>query len=225
MKRTILSAVTLLSLLLAVVSYAACNGPGKARWSIKTSVPENTNLDKSTFFRLEKLLALEAPPDVTKNDKRYDSAIIPVFHNSLNLKEGDIVSTSGWLHLVATEDNDCDYHIQISNDPNDGNNCLIVEVPKDDEAFVTSKEIRDSAKKVREFIRSKLLKGKEPGGGNVMDHPPYVKVTGQLFYDDAHVGDRPRGKKDRKHNKVMHAATLWEIHPVTAIEFAPVSRK
>jgi len=35
-----------------------------------------------------------------------------------------------------------------------------------------------------------------------------------MFYDDAHVGDQPRGKKG------MKAATLWEMHPVTAIAFA-----
>jgi hypothetical protein len=51
--------------------------------------------------------------------------------------------------------------------------------------------------------------------GNVMKHEVYVFVTGQLFYDDAHVGDRPRGKKG------MKAATLWEIHPIEAMSFAP----
>jgi len=43
-------------------------------------------------------------------------------------------------------------------------------------------------------------------------------MTGQLFFDDSHVGDAPRGKKG------MKAATFWELHPVTAISFAPVPR-
>jgi hypothetical protein len=47
-----------------------------------------------------------------------------------------------------------------------------------------------------------------------MQHPPFVAVTGQLFYDDAHVGTAPRGKKGCK------AESLWEIHPITAIGFA-----
>ena len=47
-----------------------------------------------------------------------------------------------------------------------------------------------------------------------MQHPVHVQVTSQLFYDDAHVGDPPRGKKGCK------AATLWELHPVTDLEFA-----
>ena len=49
-----------------------------------------------------------------------------------------------------------------------------------------------------------------------MNHPPYVTVTGQLFYDDYSVGLPPRGKRN------MQAATLWEIHPVTDIVFAPL---
>ena len=47
--------------------------------------------------------------------------------------------------------------------------------------------------------------------------PPRVRarVTGQLFFDDAHVGDPPRAKRG------MKAATLWEIHPITTIELFP----
>ena len=66
------------------------------------------------------------------------------------------------------------------------------------------------------MIKTKMLAGKDPSvSGSVMQHPVYVTVTGILFYDDSHVGDAPRGKKG------MKAATLWELHPVTAIAFAP----
>ena len=51
-------------------------------------------------------------------------------------------------------------------------------------------------------------------GGNRLCSIPYVEMTGQLFYDDAPVGDSPRGKKGCK------AATLWELHPVTELRFA-----
>jgi hypothetical protein len=202
----------------AGLAYAGCVKPGVERWSIKTSVPEGTDLDHSKFIPLNKLLKLEDPPDVGNKDKRYQNAIVPAFSNPLNVKEGDIVTTTGWLHLVATEP-DCDYHIQISDSPTDGNNCLIIEVPKDDTGYVASEKIREKAKAVREFIKDKLLNGKEPGSGNIMQHEVYVKVTGQLFYDDAHVGDAPRGKKG------MKAATLWEIHPITGIDFAPTPRQ
>lgn len=194
--------------------YGGCVKPGVKRWPIKTSVPEDADLTHPKFVPLKKLLTLKDPPNAKRSDKRYQDALIPAFPNSLKLKEGDIVSTTGYLHLVATEP-DCDYHIQMSTSPTDGNNCLIVEVPKNDEEYVADEEVRERAGKVRDFIKDRLLKGKEPGSGNIMQHEVYVTVTGQLFYDDAHVGDQPRGKKG------MKAATLWEIHPITSIKFAP----
>ncbi len=189
--------------------------PGKARWPIKTSLPEGADVNKSKDVPLLRLLILEDPPGIKHNDQRYQAARIPEFTNSLDLKEGDIISTAGWLHLVAMED-DGDYHIQISSSQTDGNNCLIVEVPKDDDKFVRSPQVRQFAGSVREFIRNQILKGKEPSEGEfkVMTPAVHVKITGQLFYDDAHVGDPPRGK----HN--MKAKTLWEIHPITKIELA-----
>ena len=116
---------------------------------------------------------------------------------------------------------DGDYHIQISYSPTDGNKCLIVEVPKDDPQFVkNSPQVRQLAGTVREFVRNQFLKGKElsVGGVTVVKPAVYVKVTGQLFYDDYHVTE----KKEKQHRgkKGMKAMTLWEIHPVTEIEAA-----
>lgn len=60
----------------------------------------------------------------------------------------------------------------------------------------------------------KVLQGVTPSGSGTVVEPVFVKVTGQLFYDDAHVGDPPRGKKN------MKAATLWELHPLIDIKLA-----
>jgi hypothetical protein len=117
------------------------------------------------------------------------------------------------VHLVAGEP-DGDYHLQISNSPDSGDPCIIVEVPKNDAAYVRDAFVRQKVKAVRDFLRARLLRGREPsGGGNVMQHPPYMEFAGALFFDDAHVGGAPRGKKG------MHAATLWEIHPVIGARF------
>ena len=218
MKKAAIFSILILamSLLLFRLAFAECTGPGKERWPIKTSVPEGANINRGKPIPLPALLALEDPPGVTKNDSRYDSRLIPPFPNQLQVKEGDIVSTTGWLHLVSTEENDCDYHIQISASPSDGNNCLIVEIPKEEENFIAAPALRKLAAQARAFVRNRLLKGQEPSlHGSVMQHPPFVRVTGQLFYDAAHVGDPPRGTKK------MKAATLWELHPVTGIVFAP----
>lgn len=188
--------------------------PGTERWPIKTSVPDGANLDHAKTVSLDDLLALKDVANVAKNDKRYQDARIPEAA-AANLKEGDIVTTTGWLHLVAGE-TDGDYHIQISGSADSGDHCLIVEVPSPDPEYVKTADLRPRFDQVRTLIKSKMLKDKDPAeGGSVMQHPVYVTVTGQLFYDDSHVGDQPRGKKG------MKAATLWELHPVTAIVFAP----
>lgn len=111
---------------------------------------------------------------------------------------------------------DGDYHIQLSDSPDLQSNCLVVEVPNPSPEFVKDAALRPHFKKVRDFIKAKLLSNKDPSSsGSVMQHPPFVQMTGQLFYDDAHVGTPPRGKKGCK------AETLWELHPVTDIRFAP----
>lgn len=39
---------------------------------------------------------------------------LPLVENPDGVKEGDIVRTKGWLRLIATEDNDCEYHMQLT---------------------------------------------------------------------------------------------------------------
>ena len=80
--------------------------------------------------------------------------------------------------------------------------------------------ISTQVKTIRQWMIDQLLAktAPKPNGTHVM-HPVYVKVTGALFYDDAHTyeadGSTGRGKKGLK------SKTLWELHPVTAIAFAP----
>lgn len=189
--------------------------PGVERWPIKTSVPDGSKLDHPSAMSLKDLLTLGEVTGVRKNDPRYQSDRIPTPLAGAAVKEGAIVRTVGWLHLVAAEA-DGDYHIQVSDSADSGDHCLIVEVPNPAPEFVKTEELRPRFETVRTFIKGKLLKDREPStSGSVMQGKVYVRITGQLFYDDSHVGDQPRGKKG------MKAATLWELHPVTAIEFAP----
>ena len=194
---------------------AACTEPGKARWCLKSSVPAGSDFSHPVHIALADLLMLGDPvPPIKKNDSRYSKTLIPAFDNPFHLKEGDIVQTEGWVYLIATEGKHCECHIQIANDSLNGSPCMVVEVPKPDAKSIKSPTVRAKAKSVRLLILYNLLNGKEPSsGGTILKHPVYVRFTGQLFYDDYHIGDQPRGKKG------MKAANLWELHPVTAIEF------
>ena len=192
-----LATAVLASIVLPQALHAACTEPGKERWAIKSSVPAGALTKSPTHVDLSDLIALADAQGVGHNDARYGTARIPGPANAAGLTEGQMIATDDWLHLVALEGNDCEYHIQLSGSPTDGNHCLIVEIAKDDAtSIMTDAALRAKAGGVRGFVRTKRLKGKEPSGtGNVMQHQVYVRVVGQLFFDDAHVGDPPRGKK------------------------------
>ena len=205
---------TFLFTLVLTAASCAAYAQGTERWSIKTSVPDGTNFSKAAQVALTDLLALPDAPGVGHDDAKYQSARIPAKAGD-KFSEGQLLTTTGWLHLVAGE-TDGDYHIQISDSDSTGDHCLIVEVPNPDPKVTASADLQPKFAAVRDLIKTKMLAGKDPSvGGSVLQHPVYVTVSGILFYDDSHVGDPPRGKKG------MHAATLWELHPVTAITFAP----
>lgn len=195
-----------------------CSGPGTERWPVKVSLASAANPDKPKTVALNDLLALGDPPGVTHNDHRYQDARIPAFSNTLNVEEGGILQTTGWLYLVATE-KDCDYHIQISNKPRTtadpptpDDDCLIVEAPKPD--FVDNADLKQRLSSLREYIKAKILRNAEPSNrGSVMVHPVCVQATGQLFYDDAHLG--ANGQKELRGKRNMQSHTLWELHPLT----------
>ena len=208
------------SLILAVTANAAslpCVNPGTERWPVKSTLPTGAT---QQALSLADALKLQQLTDVKKDDPRYQSERIldqPV-------KENTQVTILGWLYLVAFEADDCDFHIQISpqprtstNPPTKDDNCIIVEVPSGEYAITISGQVEG----VRQWVIDNLL-GKTPpkiGSVHVMAHPVFVAVTGALFYDDAHVymadGSTGRGKKG------MESKTLWELHPVTSMAFAP----
>ena len=192
----------------------ACTEPGKARWALKSSVPSGYEKAAAKPVALGDLISLVDAQGVTKDDSRFRTLRIPTATAS-GLKEGDKISTAGYFRLVATEGNDCEYHMQVSVGPADSA-VMIVEVAKDDDASIADPALRALAGQVRAFVRTKLVAGNEPSGtGNIMQHDVYVRMTGQLFFDDFHIGSPPRGKKG------MKSPTLWELHPVTQIAIVP----
>jgi hypothetical protein len=205
---------------------AACEHPGKERWAIKSTVPAGVDLKKTRTVKITDVAGLINPPGVTNKDSRFAEDLIPSFTNPLHLKEGDLVTFTGYLFLIATEDNDCEYHIQIASKfpdmskPMDLDDCVIVEVamPEDLADPALSAAAEDVRKWVHDKLKLKTRNDNQPTSTGVpMSHPVHVKVSGQLFFDDAHLKNdgtsQPRGKLG------FHTNTLWELHPVYHIEF------
>jgi hypothetical protein len=145
---------------------------GVERWPVKTSVPDGTNFSKAAQVALTDLLALPDAPGVGHDDAKYQSARIPAKAGD-KFSEGQLLTTTGWLHLVAGE-TDGDYHIQISDSDSTGDHCLIVEVPNPDPKFTASADLQPKFAAVRDLIKTKMLAGKDPSvGGSVLQHPVY----------------------------------------------------
>jgi len=194
--------------------------PGASRWPIKTTVPDGANLERSRDVPLVTSLALGTVPGVKSNDPRYQAQRIPAeaFDNFLGLKEGDIVRTTGWLHVVARK-SDGDYHVQIAVSQDSQDRCLIVEVPNPDPRFKVLASLQPIVAAVRDEIDKHLEGASVTGRRRVykLKTPVHVTVTGQLFYDAAHV--KADGSIEARGDEGCHSPTLWELHPVTDISF------
>jgi hypothetical protein len=209
-------------LLLPLLWSAAPVKPGSivARWPIKTSVKSPGDLNETgMMLALTDFLAL--PPAAGKMSKTFESALFPKTPGA-KFSEGDIVRTRGYIRLVAGE-SDGDYHMQLTTTPDTFDNCLVVEVPKDDPEFVHDPGVSAAAKSVRDFVMTQLKTGDPTGRIVVIVNPTYVEITGQLFFDAEHQAAMAknifRGKSI--HGKQLPSKTSWEVHPIIKISFAP----
>jgi hypothetical protein len=201
-------------------------GSDKARWPIKTSLPPGTDLSKPGVpISLADLLALAPAADAMT--AAFENVRYPKTQGA-KYAEGQIVSTQGYLRLVAGEP-DGDYHIQLSDTPDTFDNCLVVEVPKDDPEFISKDPaLIEAAKTVRAWVVTSLKLSKDPTGRVIpLTNPAYVMVTGQLFFDAEHQAAMGKGVYRGKSigGKQLPSKTAWEIHPITKIAFAPKPAK
>jgi hypothetical protein len=196
------------------------SGAEHVRWKIKTSIPTSADVSQSKVVDLEAMLLIQPPPGAKGHSRAMDHDRYPADPDALGLTEGDIISVKGWLHLIAAETDDEDFHIQISHASNDQSRCLIVEVPRPTAAIVKDQRVRNAASDVRDALVTNALGGNtlSLGSVRVVDPPIFVRVTGQFFYDDWHIGGTPRGKKGCK------SPTIAEVHPIMAIEFPSGAR-
>lgn len=216
---TVLAALAVLSFLCGAAVPArapfTCTEPGKARWGAKSNIPKPSSIVRAKRVALKDLMSLEDPDPAPKRGQPATGLIVGGAQNGLRVHEGQILRTRGYLRLVATEDNDCEYHMQLTLGPRTKRS-LIVEVAKDDATSIRSTFVRARAREVRTWIRDELFQGDEPPeGGRLVTPPVYVEVVGQLFFDSAHGAHDARGKMG------MPAATRWELHPVLKIARAP----
>lgn len=137
---------------------------------------------------------------ITKNAHSTNSARQP------NTPEDSLYILKGYMWFVKTEDNDCDFHIEIG-PRNVMAVRIVVEVPKE------NKELQ---KKIKAYLDSKGLKIMNCGTSNTktahFDKPIPCVVIGLGFYDASH-------KPNTSHGDVHTKLYSWELHPVKDIVF------
>jgi hypothetical protein len=202
--------------------HAAQLSPGEhERWPVKIGTLLIPSANASAGVDYPQMAQLDMVKGVCKNDSRYQSALLPATLQHSGHQEGDRIRVQGWLQLVAYE-SDGDYHLQITKAKTPrAAPCVIVEIP--DPAQAPTPELKAAFLSARQWVNQTALGGNAPAQGEkrTTKVPILVEVEGQLFYDDAHVGQNskpePRGKALTGGAKEP-ASTLWELHPVTMIK-------
>ena len=207
-----IAALLLFGSAVPLVGQAACTAKGKERWTVKTAAPTTSSVHA---IRIANFATLDAPPSAisgTKGAKLSETR----YTDSVNgLHEGQLVSVTAWVRLIKTSRDDCDYHIQIEPTQTGHDGMVIVEIPAADASHVTDSGLRGTLETVRATMLKDLKLTKEPSESGNKIGAAYMTITGALFFDGPHYpGCGSRGSGDS-------AVTCWEIHPVTAVRFAP----
>jgi hypothetical protein len=220
--KVLLSVIAVLVLSLQLAHARECQYEnGEARWDIKTSVPQDADVDHPQAVDLDSLVDL-ANPDLTSAqihaiaDARWDgsadaknpSGQIVVLH------EGDIITVDVYLYRARCQ-KDGDYHMEIGVGRSRQSSCIIAEVP--DPGAIHDPHLRTLASKARD-----TLEGKDTSvfARHATKPAIKIKVTGQFFLDETHhEANNPGGGRGTLLDSGRHCATnLWEIHPVLRID-------
>jgi hypothetical protein len=191
-----------------------CTAVGKDRWTVKTEAPATSS--RATPIAMDTFATLPAPAMVRTHVKgaktsevRYPDLI------SGGLHEGELVRITGWVRFIKLSSDDCDYHIQVTPDTSDTSGMVIVEIPDGDAKHEADTALRAEFETARDTMVPDLHLKRPPGTSGSRIGKAYMTFEGALFFDAPHYPHCD------KRGVGMAAATCWEIHPVTAVRFAP----
>jgi len=122
-------------------------------------------------------------------------------------RENQALTVEGDLWRVEMEDNDCDFHLELTA-PGGG--------PKDDRVIVEVPQDAEFAAQ-RQSILKALADAGEPFPEPEMKKSIRIRVTGFAFYDAFHwMATNPQRGKE---HGTKFVGTIWELHPVWDVQF------
>jgi len=210
--RTLLLAFALVATAVAQVA-KPCTAVGKDRWEVKTSAPLAAARPRSLAFADFAKWPAPADPASLRTARTRSAAAVG------GLREGDLVSLTGWIRLLATSSDDCDFHIEVEAAAAGAGGAIIVEIPQPDAQHVAGAALRPQLVSARRQLLAALkIKGAPSLRGNLIGKA-YMTATGALFFDAWHYP--ACAKRGKQQAKLGAALTCWEIHPVISVAFAP----
>jgi len=124
--------------------------------------------------------------------------------------EREVYVVEGWLRFVDTTKDDGDWHMELTDAPDDPiARCIVAEIPAPRWASVFA----GPRATIDTVLRS--IRWKRSGR---LDPPVPIRLSGAPFFDAEHVHgrSRPRAQGHGHCNGLL--LSLWEIHPVYRIE-------
>ena len=183
------------------------NFRGRARRAAKLSIAD---ADVEDFDDVRDLIAtLPAHEDMVNHDPP-----ITTSPDSDRVEEEERnVRVRTFLYAASRED-DNDFHLILGRDPGASEMYMNMEISglpaPESEFFETLRDARDAFK---DFFGDNL-----PGlSYDFYDPPIPVMVEGSLFFDASHSSGQRPGPQSLRDD----IPTVWELHPITSIEFEP----
>lgn len=167
----------------------------QSRWKMKHRPPSQAT---PITVKVKDVLEWRNPDKIYLRQRRTSNSPIAA-------REEQVFSLTGYVQIIKFEDNDCDFHLEISQTPDSEGDRVIVEVPNDAENLVVWNEVVAFCK---DRHKGKYLK---PGKAFSFRSAPKIHVVGYAFYDARHwTKDQP--KRGSNHGS-RAVGTCWEIHP------------
>ena len=127
-------------------------------------------------------------------------------------RERIVYSVLGWLRDADTTKDDGDWHLELTQRPDDAREqCIVVEIPAPrwGRVYATARATVDT-----------LLRAAKWGRHGRVDPPVRIRIVGPPFYDAEHVHGRRRPRAEGHGHCNSSLRALWEIHPVYRVERA-----
>lgn len=141
---------------------------------------------------------------ITKDEKKQ----IYSDENEMLEREKKIISITGYAWIIKLSEEDCDIHIELSENNSVSEKRIIAEIPNTaDYCKLHERVLHDLISKFHLNKKNDYRFDKTDNGGKAIK----LTVTGFLFWDSGHPTNKNHGSKQ--------VGTVWEIHPLTKLEW------